>query len=327
MTGKVNLALLPSPKHPNSFICLFACLFVCLFLPQWCAGTFLLDFWASTKTLSSVRDYIKQPWISRAPRPWPRGAGSGSEATVVSVLGLLEVCMTITQCTSGWLLLFLSPLVYGSHNPQRGTFVYAAAAAESLHLCLTLCDPIEVSPPGSPVPGTLQARTLEWVAISFSNAWKWKVKGKLFSRVWLLVTSWTAAHGAPPSMGFSSKSTGVGCHCLLPFCIWMDAKLLLVRGEYKWRTSCLASLQVSRAIILDTSGSLLFWHSPYTSFWFNVCRGYCWLKLGPHILLGYLCLGPIILFLVWKIIPPPTVEAKRNLFPSKEVSGDAVSLA
>ena len=58
-----------------------------------------------------------------------------------------------------------------------------SAAAESLQSCPTLCDPIDSSPPGSPVPGILQARTLEWVATSFSNAWKWKVKGKSLSRV------------------------------------------------------------------------------------------------------------------------------------------------
>ena len=81
----------------------------------------------------------------------------------------------------------------------------AAAAAKSLQSCPTLCDPIDSSPPGSPVPGTLQARTLEWVAISFSNAWKWKVKVKSLSRVWLLVTPWTAAHQTPPSMGFSRQ--------------------------------------------------------------------------------------------------------------------------
>ena len=71
--------------------------------------------------------------------------------------------------------------------------------------CPTLCDPIDSSPPGSAVPGSLQARTLEWVAISFSNAWKWKVKVKLLSRVWLFATPWTAAHQAPPSMGFSRQ--------------------------------------------------------------------------------------------------------------------------
>ena len=81
----------------------------------------------------------------------------------------------------------------------------AAAAAKSLQSCPTLCDPIDGSPPGSPVPGILQARTLEWVAISFSNAWKWKVKVKSLSRVRLLSTPWTAAYQAPPSMGFSRQ--------------------------------------------------------------------------------------------------------------------------
>ena len=70
---------------------------------------------------------------------------------------------------------------------------YAAAAAKSLQSCPTLCDPIDGSPPGSAIPGILQARTLEWVAISFSNTRKWKVKVKLLSRIWLLVTPWTAA--------------------------------------------------------------------------------------------------------------------------------------
>ena len=78
-------------------------------------------------------------------------------------------------------------------------------AAKSLQLCQTLCDPIDSSPPGSPVPGILQARTLEWVAISFSNAWKWKVKVKSFSRVRPSTTPWTAAYQASPSMGFSRQ--------------------------------------------------------------------------------------------------------------------------
>ena len=80
-----------------------------------------------------------------------------------------------------------------------------AAAAKSLQLCLTLCNPIDSSPPGSPIPGVLQARTLEWVAISFSNAWKWKVKMKSLSHVRLLATPWTAAYQALPSMGFSRQ--------------------------------------------------------------------------------------------------------------------------
>ena len=78
-------------------------------------------------------------------------------------------------------------------------------AAKSLQSCPTLCNPIDDSPPGSPVPGILQARTLEWVAISFSNAWKWIVKGKSLSHVWLLAIPWTTAYQAPPSMGFSRQ--------------------------------------------------------------------------------------------------------------------------
>ena len=69
----------------------------------------------------------------------------------------------------------------------------------------TLCDPIDGSPPGSPIPGILQARTLEWVAISFSNVWKWKVKVKSLSHVWLLATPWTAANQAPRCTGFSRQ--------------------------------------------------------------------------------------------------------------------------
>ena len=83
--------------------------------------------------------------------------------------------------------------------------LYAAAAAKSLQSCLTLCNPIDGSPPGFRIPGILQAIKPEWVAISFSNAWKWKVKVKSLSRVRLLVTPWTAAHQAPLSMGFSRQ--------------------------------------------------------------------------------------------------------------------------
>ena len=80
-----------------------------------------------------------------------------------------------------------------------------ADAAKSLQLCPTLCDPIEGSLLGSSVSGILQARILEWVAISFSNAWKWRVKVKSLSRARLLATPWTAAYQAPPSMGFSRQ--------------------------------------------------------------------------------------------------------------------------
>ena len=91
--------------------------------------------------------------------------------------------------------------------------------AKSLRSCPTLCDPIDGSPPGSPVPGILQARTLERVAISFSNAWKWKVKGKSLSRVQLFATPWTAAHQAPPSMGLSRQKYWSGLPLPSPHCI------------------------------------------------------------------------------------------------------------
>ena len=90
-----------------------------------------------------------------------------------------------------------------------------SAAAKSLQSCLTLCDPIDGSPWGSPIPGILQARTLEWVAIFSSNAWKWKVKVKSLNCVRLLATPWTTAHQALRPWDFPGKSTGVGCHCLL----------------------------------------------------------------------------------------------------------------
>ena len=80
-----------------------------------------------------------------------------------------------------------------------------AAAAKSFQSCPTPCDSIDGSPPGSPVPGILQVRTLEWVAVSSSNAWKWKMKVKLLSRIQPLATPWTAAHQPPPSIGFSRQ--------------------------------------------------------------------------------------------------------------------------
>ena len=81
----------------------------------------------------------------------------------------------------------------------------ATAAAKLLQSCPTLCNPTDSSPLDSSVPWILQARTLEWVAVSFSNAWKWKVKVKLLSCAQLLATPWTAAYQAPPSMGFSRQ--------------------------------------------------------------------------------------------------------------------------
>ena len=107
----------------------------------------------------------------------------------------------------------------------------AAAAAKSLQSCPTLCDPIDGSPPGSPVPGILQARTLEWVAISFSNAWKWKVKVKSLSHVLLFATPWTAAYQAPLSMGFSRQEYWSG----VPLPSLMNEVSTLIRGGQRAR--------------------------------------------------------------------------------------------
>ena len=95
--------------------------------------------------------------------------------------------------------------------------------------CLTLCNPIDDSPLGSSVPGILQARTLEWVAISFSSAWKWKVKVKSLSCAWLLATPWTAAYQAPPSMGFSRQVYWSGLPLPSPWYIYLVPEILQVR--------------------------------------------------------------------------------------------------
>ena len=102
---------------------------------------------------------------------------------------------------------------------RKFSLLAVAAAAKSLQSCPTLCDPIDRSPPGSSVPGILQARSREWVAISFSNAWKWKVKGKSLSRVWFLVTPWPAAYQAPPSMGFSRQEYWSGVPLFTHICV------------------------------------------------------------------------------------------------------------
>ena len=107
------------------------------------------------------------------------------------------LCCAFTKSPAVWTSILISISAFLSPA--------AAAAAKSRQSCPTLCDPIDGSPPGSPVPGILQARTLEWVAIYFSNAWKWKVKVKLLSCVWLFVTPWTSAYQALPSMGFSRQ--------------------------------------------------------------------------------------------------------------------------
>ena len=117
---------------------------------------------------------------------------------------------------------------YQLHNEKllkRGVIAAAAAAAKSLQLCPTLRDPIDGSPLGSPIPEILQAGTLEWVAISFSNVWKWKVKVKSLSRVRLFATPWTAAHQPPPSMGFSRQEYWSGVPLPSPGGDWEGGKI------------------------------------------------------------------------------------------------------
>ena len=117
--------------------------------------------------------------------------------------------------------------------------------------CPTLGDPIDGSPPGSPVPGILQARTLEWVAISFSNAWKGKVKVKSLSHVWLLATPWTAAYQAPPSMGFSRQEYWSGVPLLSPcvrskivYFLANCSNLIIVYGIARCVSTCLHKTKI-----------------------------------------------------------------------------------
>ena len=142
------------------------------------------------------------------------------EAMLIIFIMLYVTSLVLTYLINGSLyllttfILFSLPLLPTSRTTNLFSFSVSlfvlkynvpAAAAKSLQSCPTLCDPIDCSPPGSPVPGILQARTLKWVAISFSSAWKWKVKVKSLSHVCLLATPGTAAHQAPPSMGFSRQ--------------------------------------------------------------------------------------------------------------------------
>ena len=141
-------------------------------------------------------------------------------------------CGSFLKCLLNLLQYCFYVLVLGAQgmwNLSSGPgikFASPPATSQSLQSCPTLCDPIDGSPPGSPVPGTLQARTLEWVAISSSNAWKWKVKVKSLSRVRPSATPWTAAHQAPLSMGFYRQEYLSGVP--LPSLHW-EAKVLTTR--------------------------------------------------------------------------------------------------
>ena len=112
----------------------------------------------------------------------------------------------------------------------------STTTTKSLQSCPTLCSPMDCSLPGFSIHGILQARTLEWVAISFSNAWKWKVKVKSLGRVWLLVTPWAAAYQAPPSMGFSGQQywSGVPLPSPIKYYSAIKKKKKMTLSQFWW---------------------------------------------------------------------------------------------
>ena len=128
---------------------------------------------------------------------------------------------------------------WGNRDPLCCMLCYA----KSLQSCPTLCDPIDGSPPGSLLPGILQARTLEWVAISFSRAWKWKVKVKSLTRVPLFETPWTAAHQAPPPTGFSRQEYWSGVPLPSPSTHYkvIIIKIVWYRHKERWRQHTIKS--------------------------------------------------------------------------------------
>ena len=189
----------------------------------------------------------------------------------------------------------------GDPSLSLGTMTAAAAAAaKSLQSCPTLCDPIEGDQPGSPVPGILQARTLEWVAISFSKVWKWKVKVKSLSRVRLFATPWTAAYQAPPSMGFSRQEYWSGLP--LPSLTSSPMKPKVVEMENSDFSSGPPGVMVSRATLPCTS-----W-SPTTTY------DGCWLKRYVLSWGWYLILAGFISKLALSLCPQKTISLLDQVY-------------
>jgi len=209
------------------------------------------------------------PWIGKM--PWRRewlptpvflpGEFHGQRSLAgYSPWGRKELDMT------EWLALSLfsdTNIIFNVYNVYHADIscMHAAAAAKSLQSCLTLYDPIDGSPPGSPVPGIFQARTLEWVAISSSDAWKWKVKVKSLSHVRLSAPPWIAAHQAPPSMRFSSilssKFTSSSSFpvVFLGFFIWM---IMLSANTISILPSSVLYLLFLSLVLLKLLGSLKY---------------------------------------------------------------------
>ena len=158
-----------------------------------------------------------------------------AECSTYNVLLLLFLYYGINVILHKWKYLTLlrgrkQPFWKFSKEQSNYLWPTASAAAKLLPSCPTLCDPIDGSPPASRVPGILQARTLEWVATSFFNAWKWKVKVKSLNRVRLFTTPWTAAHQAPPSMGFSRQEYWSGVPLPSPNTIY-----IYIQGKRKFQ--------------------------------------------------------------------------------------------
>ena len=194
---------------------------VCMYVYRWCAKSLqscltLCGLMDCSPPGSSVPGILQARILEQLAIPFSRGSSRPRETWVFLIAGRF---FTIWAT---WEAIYIYTYIYIYIHTHTHTHICVyAAAAKSLQSCPTLCDPTYGSPPGSPVPGILQARILEWVAISFSNTWKRKVKAKSLSRVRLLATPWTAAYQAPPSMDFPGKSTGMGCHCLLHMCVYI----------------------------------------------------------------------------------------------------------
>ena len=177
---------------------------ICLTKPQlnvWILGSFDASLVQFSHSVMSDSLQPRGLWHARlfCPSPTPRACSNS----------LIEWCHTTISSS-------VVPFSYCLQSfPASGAL--HAATAKSHQSWPTLCDPIDGRSPGSPVPGILQARTLEWVAISFSNAWKWRVKGKLLSCVQLSANLWTLAYQAPPSMGFSRQEYWSGVPLPSPF--------------------------------------------------------------------------------------------------------------
>ena len=183
------------------------------------------------------------------------------------------MCTSSKNIVMGWTHFKEHSRAYWAHSVQQILELEinprVPAAAKSLPSCLTLWDPIDGSPPGSAVPGILQETTLERVAISFSNAWKWKVKVKSLSHVRLLATPWTAAHQAPPSMGFSRPEYWSGVP--VPSYMTTAKTTALTRRTFVGKVMSLSFNMLSRLVITFLSRSkclLISWLKFHHLQWF-----------------------------------------------------------